>query len=134
MKFLIAIECGNDDQAYGVIVPDLPGCFSAGDTFEEAFANAHEAIDLHVQTMLEDGAVVPAPKGMDVHAKDPELAGMTFAMVDVDVERYMGPAEKINITVPALLLNRIDRFAQHRGESRSGFLVRAAMHEMELAG
>ncbi len=45
MKFPIAIEPGSDTTAWGVVVPDLPGCFSAGDTAEEAFANAAEAID-----------------------------------------------------------------------------------------
>ena len=34
MKFLIAIEPGTPGTAYGVVVPDLPGCFSAGDTLE----------------------------------------------------------------------------------------------------
>ena len=32
MKFFIAIEQGDDDHAFGVVAPDLPGCFSAGDT------------------------------------------------------------------------------------------------------
>lgn len=36
MKFLVAIEPGSDVTAWGVFVPDLPGCFSAGDTLEEA--------------------------------------------------------------------------------------------------
>ena len=36
MLYPIAIEKGSATEAYGVIVPDIPGCFSAGDTFEEA--------------------------------------------------------------------------------------------------
>ena len=39
MLYAIAIEKGDEDTAYGVIVPDIPGCFSAGDTLEEAFEN-----------------------------------------------------------------------------------------------
>lgn len=46
MKFLIAIEPGSEHTAYGVTVPDLPGCFSAGDTLEEALDNTREAIAL----------------------------------------------------------------------------------------
>jgi hypothetical protein len=52
----------------------------------------------------------------------------------VAVEKYFGPAEKINITVPALTLKRIDEYAVKRGESRSGFLVRAAEESMRKAG
>ncbi|WP_171292023.1 type II toxin-antitoxin system HicB family antitoxin, partial [Acinetobacter baumannii] len=34
MFFPIAIEQGSEDQSFGVIVPDIPGCFSAGDTLD----------------------------------------------------------------------------------------------------
>ena len=40
MKFMIALEPGTDTTAWGVAVPDVPGCFSAGDTMEEAMENA----------------------------------------------------------------------------------------------
>ena len=36
MLYPVAVERGDDDHAYGVTVPDIQGCFSAGDTFEEA--------------------------------------------------------------------------------------------------
>jgi predicted RNase H-like HicB family nuclease len=39
MKFTIVIEPGTRKSAFGVVVPDLPGCFSAGDTGEEAYDN-----------------------------------------------------------------------------------------------
>jgi len=45
MLFPIAIERGDEAHAYGVAVPDLPGCFSASDTFEDALANVREAIE-----------------------------------------------------------------------------------------
>jgi hypothetical protein len=51
-------------------------------------------------------------------------------MVEVNVERYMGRAEKINITVPARVLRRIDEYARRHGETRSGFLTRAAVEIM----
>ena len=44
MKYPIAIEPGGKSHAYGVVVPDLPGCFSAGDTIELAYENAKEAV------------------------------------------------------------------------------------------
>lgn len=133
MKFLIAIEPGGQATAYGVVVPDLPGCFSAGDTLEEAFDNAREAIEAHCEALAEDGAALPAPRPMAEHQADADLTGWVWAMVEAPVERYFGPAEKINITVPARVLTRIDEFARKRGESRSGFLVRAAQEAMRVA-
>ena len=75
MKFIIAIEPAIEGSSYGVVVPDLPGCFSAGDTLDEAVSNAHEAIDLWCETILEDGKDVPIGKTITVHQADPEFAG-----------------------------------------------------------
>jgi predicted RNase H-like HicB family nuclease len=47
MEFIIAIEAGTKKTAFGVVLPDLPGCFSAGDTIEEAYDNARKAINIH---------------------------------------------------------------------------------------
>ncbi|MBV8123134.1 MAG: type II toxin-antitoxin system HicB family antitoxin [Paucibacter sp.] len=126
MKFLIAIERGTDEHAWGGAVPDLPGCFSAGDSLAETMANVQEAIDLHVETLIEDGASIPAPKSLDAHHESKEYEGWIWAYVDVPVEKYFGPAEKINITVPKAILARIDEYAKKHGQSRSGFLVEAA--------
>ncbi len=82
MKFLIAIEPGTDKTAFGVAVPDLPGCFSAGDTLEEAFDNAKEAIDVFLETLAESSAQLPVPKPMAVHVADPEYAGWTWGVVE----------------------------------------------------
>lgn len=38
-----------DEQGYWVSVPALPGCFSRGETYEDAISNAREAIELHLE-------------------------------------------------------------------------------------
>ena len=131
MRFIIAIEPGDEGHAYGVVVPDLPGCFSAGDTLDEAIDNAREAIDLHCETLIEDGGDIPAPRLLAEHQADPEFAGWVWAVVEVPVERYFGPAEKVNITLPRLLLAKIDEYARKHGETRSGFLAEAARLAMK---
>jgi len=130
MKFIIAIEPATADTCFGVVVPDLPGCFSAGDTLDEAIRNAHEAIDLHCETFIEDGRDIPVGKTIALHQADPEFAGWVWAVVDVPVEKYLGPAEKINITLPRLLLSRIDEYARSHRATRSGFLAQAARQAM----
>ncbi|MCB1764659.1 MAG: type II toxin-antitoxin system HicB family antitoxin [Candidatus Competibacteraceae bacterium] len=130
MKFIIAIEPGDDTHAFGVVVPDLPGCFSAGDTLDEAVDQAREAIDFHCQALIEDGGTIPTAHNLTEHQADPEFAGWIWAVVEVPVERYFGPAEKINITLPRLLLARIDDHVRARGETRSGFLAEAARAAM----
>lgn len=124
MRFPVVLHT-DDGTRYGVTVPDLPGCFSAGDTLDDALASAVEAIELHVEGLIEEGDVVPPVHPVSYWHGLPEYADGVWAVVDVDVEKLMGPAEKVNITVPALMLLRIDRFAERTGESRSGLLVRA---------
>ena len=130
MKFIIAIEPGSDTTAWGVVVPDLPGCFSAGDTLDEAMENAREAVDLWCQTVIEDGGDIPMGKTIAMHQAAAEYAGWVWAVVEVPVERYLGPAEKINITVPRLLLSKIDDYVRAHGATRSGFLAQAARAAM----
>lgn len=129
MRFALALHT-DDGVKYGVTVPDLPGCFSAGDTFDEAVEMAREAIDAHCELLAEKGLEIPSPRPLAEHQADPDLAGAVWVVFDVDVEKYLGRAEKINITVPTRLLRRIDEYAKSHGETRSGFLTRAAVQAM----
>lgn len=129
MRFPLALHT-DDGTAYGVTVPDLPGCFSAGDTLDAAIDAAREAIDAHCELLAEEGVDIAPALPLAQHQANVELGGAVWAVVDVAVERYFGPAEKINITVPGRVLARIDAYAKRQGESRSGFLVRAAQQAM----
>lgn len=132
MLYPIAIEQGDEQQAYGVIVPDIPGCFSAGDTLEEAFQNAKEAIEFHLEGLVEDGEEIPKAKSLEVHKNNPELSGLTLALVEVDITHLLGKSEKINVTLPSLLIRRIDEFvASHPNyKTRSGFLAQVASEKI----
>ncbi|WP_241499299.1 type II toxin-antitoxin system HicB family antitoxin [Chromobacterium sphagni] len=133
MLFPIAIEPGDTDHAYGVIVPDIPGCFSAGDTLDEAMSSAKEAIDLHLEGLDEDDAIIPTAGTVQAHSANPEYQGFIWAVVEVDITRYLGKATKINVTLPANLIRRIDDFvgAHPEYDSRSGFLARSALKELQ---
>ena len=54
MKYAVVIHKDNDSD-FGVTIPDLPGCFTAGDTFEDAADMAVEAAELHLEGYLEEG-------------------------------------------------------------------------------
>ena len=65
MKFVIVIE-PDENGSWWVRVPELPGCFSAGDTPEEAARNAREAIEGHISVLREFG--YPVPNGLQVNS------------------------------------------------------------------
>jgi len=114
-------------STFGVTVPDLPGCFSAGDTIDEALHMSQQAIELHIEGLLEDSNHVPLPCLIDEHQCSADYRGGVWALVDVDLDKLMGPAERINITVPRFALRKIDAAAAKAGMNRSQFLVRTAL-------
>lgn len=127
MKYLIAIEPGDKKHAFGVVVPDLPGCFSAGDTLDEAIDNAKEAIELWLETVIDDGGAIPAAQSITTHQANPEFAGWVWAVVAIDLAELSDKVERVNITLPARVLRRIDAAAKAAGESRSGYIARQAL-------
>jgi len=127
MHYAIAIETGTDTQAYGVVVPDLPGCFSAGDTLDEAMDNAKEAIELWLEVAIDDGLAVPEPQTLATHQSNRVFKGWTWGVVTVDIASLSDKAERINITLPSRVLRRIDQAAKNAGESRSGYIARRAL-------
>lgn len=128
MDYLIAIERGDKDHAFGVVVPDLPGCFSAGDTFEEALANAREAIELHLEQLLDAGEVLPRPSGIEALVDDPDLAGWIWSIVSIRPEALDDTSERINISMPKRrVLHAIDQAAERARTTRSGFLADAGL-------
>jgi predicted RNase H-like HicB family nuclease len=130
IKYPIAIESGDESHSFGVVVPDLPGCFSAGDTLDEAVENSKEAIALWIESVLDDGGTVPAPGTLSSHVKNPEFSGWLWAVVEIDGVLLDDHSERVNISVPRRILSRIDQYALAHGESRSGFLVNAAMERI----
>jgi predicted RNase H-like HicB family nuclease len=76
MRFMVLISKSPNGEGYWAMVPALPGCFSAGDTFEAAQEQVKEAIELHIRGMLKDGEELPsegdfiiAQADVDVKAK-----------------------------------------------------------------
>jgi len=58
-RFLVIIE--KADGNYSAYSPDLPGCVATGKTSEEVEQNMYEAIEMHIQGLVEDNAPVPEP-------------------------------------------------------------------------
>jgi len=126
MRFPVVIH-KDPESDYGVTVPDLPGCFSAGETVDEALTEAVEAIELHLDGMLQDNEPLPTPQSIEVHRQNPEYTGGVWALVTVDLSKISGKAKRVNITLPERLLTVMDQYAAQRGETRSGLIAQATM-------
>lgn len=100
MRYPIAIEVGTGTEYFGVVVPDLPGCFSAGDDAEDAAANARDAIAIWLEDALERGEMIPMPTSLDIVRQNPNSAGWLFDSVKVssDEEAVMRWIEDVSDT------------------------------------
>jgi len=126
MKYPVLIHKESSSD-FGVTVPDLAGCYSAGTTMEEALESAHEAILTHVEVLLMDQEPIPTPSSVESLLPEWNEKGAVWALVPVDLSVLSKKAKRINITVPENLLRKIDAFAMKDGDSRSGLLVTAAL-------
>ena len=133
MRYPVAIEAGTDDAAFGVVVPDLPGCFSAGDTLDEALAGAEEAAAAWVDATLDAGAAIPTPSALDNLRLNPDFAGWTFGVITLDPALLDDRVERVNITLPRRVLKRLDAMAKAAGESRSGFIAGMTIEDRKAA-
>jgi predicted RNase H-like HicB family nuclease len=120
---LLRKERGSD---FGVDFPDFPGCVTAGETLDEARRMAAEAIELHVNGMMEDHEPIPEPSSLDAIMDDPDNRDAVIFLVDVATK----PAKsvRVNVMLPEDIVEAIDR----KTRNRSRFLADAAKSKLLL--
>ena len=84
MRYPVVIH-KDPESYYGVTIPDLPGCFSAGDTVEDALTQAVEAIECYLEGLLLDSEPIPNPKDITFHTNNPDYADGLWETVSVDL-------------------------------------------------
>lgn len=67
-KYEIIIYWSNEDNAFIVEVPELPGCMADGNTYQEAVANVEKVIAAWIETAQALGRPVPQPRGRLMYA------------------------------------------------------------------
>jgi len=131
MKYPVVIHKDLDSD-FSVIIPDLPGCFSAGSTIEEAISMAQEAAECHIEGLLIDSESIPVPSGIEAYKDHPDFKEGIWAIVEVDISKLSLKSKRINITMPERLINTVDQYAKRCGSTRSGLLSQAVTEYMAL--
>ena len=127
MNYAVAITKDND-SCFGVSIPDIPSCYSAGETLNEALHNAEQAISSHLELLAEKEVFAPTATPVDDHLDNPAFAGATWALVKVDTSAYLGKTEKASVTLPKILIRRIDELVLSGSvKNRSAFLADSAV-------
>ena len=99
LKYPISIE-ESPEGGYFIQIKDLPGCYSQGETIEEALKMIEEARCLWMESMYEDGNQIPLPGNA--------------------TEKYSG---KFNVRIPRSLHRKLDEMAEKEGVSLNHYIV-----------
>ncbi len=117
---------------YGVYFPDLPGCVSYGDTFEEAQKEAAEALGLHIYGMEKDGEEIPLPSTnpeVDPETAPGYLVSIVTVFPDIVKNELDNRRVKTNVTLPIWLKD----VAEQNGINYSRLLEAAILDYLQVS-
>lgn len=129
MRNYFAIVHKDDDSSFGVHFPDLTGCFSSGETEDEAFENVQIALRMYA----EDGNELPEPRGISVLLRDKEVraeldgGGFFISVPLVLAERK----HRYNLMLDKALVSSVDHAAKIAGTNRSEFVAQAIARQLK---
>jgi predicted RNase H-like HicB family nuclease len=126
VAYYIALVHKDEDSAYGISFPDIPGCYSAADDAAALLANASEALDL----WFEDAAAV-SPRGMaEIRAEvADDLAAGAFLLA-VPYVRRTRRQKRVNVSLDVGTVDAIDEAAAGMKMTRSAFIALSAENEI----
>lgn len=123
MLYPVYVHLGDEKHAHGVVMPDFPGCFSGADEWEDLPRRIQEAVEVYFEG---EDLEIPAPTPLEQVARDPEYRDGVWMLVEIDLTKVSTKSVRVNISLPANLISKIDSYAQSHHMSRSGFIAHAA--------
>jgi predicted RNase H-like HicB family nuclease len=86
IAYPVVIDLPTDQHGWGVVVPDLPGCFAGGESLAEALASARQAARMWIETTRAEGLTVPPPSSVEAMTALPDYLGWVVRTIEVDLE------------------------------------------------
>jgi predicted RNase H-like HicB family nuclease len=129
----VAVIEKEPDSAFGVWFPDVEGCFSAGDTLEEAVANTAAALRQHAEALESAGRPLSAARNVDDVLRDKDVRAAVkkgAVLFSVPLLADAGRTVRINISLDKGLVDQIDAAASKRGLTRSAFIAQATREKI----
>ena len=116
-KYIALFEYEEGKNGFGVVFPDVPGCFSAGNTYEEAYRMAHEALAFH----LAGEKKLPKSRTLEQIKEtweDWQEWENNYKFMPVPIALIPGSkkSKRINIMMPESLLYQVDSITKNRSE------------------
>lgn len=133
MRFPIVLIFNPESNDYKVTVPDMPGCTCRATSMDAALNEIIGVIEAHLSLLAEYSEQIPTASCFEDYVSKMEYRGGVWAIVDIDITPYLGKSHKINVTLPELLIKKIDDCVTTHPDftTRSGFLAAAAIKELK---
>lgn len=132
MYYVVAISKDDNMGNYGSIVPDVPGCYSFGDTLDELLSETKSAVESHIETMLElDMPFEFKTTPLETLQKNPDYQGVTWAVIAID-EMAFDKQVRFNVSWSEHLLKKVDDYVAKTHDTRSGFLAKLAQERLAI--
>jgi len=121
--YYIALIHKETSSDYGVSFPDFPGCITAGESMDDAKNMASEALQFHIDGMIDDGETIPSPMPIEevMHYRENKDAVAFLVEVQTPEDKFV----RVNITIAEGLLKKATSHASQHGQSRSAFIAEA---------
>lgn len=117
-----------ENEEYSVFFPDVLGCISAGDTFEEAYSNATEALTLHLSSLIEDEDEVPV---VNIANAQEEAEGDLLVMIEPNrlllSKLVKGKSKRISATIDEYILDLSDQQLKAHNLNRSNVIEKVLL-------
>lgn len=130
MKYPVLICKETTASNFSLSAIDLPGCSVESESVDIGLNLLQKVIDNHLTILAEYGETIPHARSIDDHMKNHENA--IWAIIEIDIVPYLGKSQKINVTLPELLIKKIDdrvsKCSEHK--TRSGFIAAVCLNEL----
>lgn len=121
--------------AFGIAFPDAPGCTAMGKTEDEAIRNGIASLADWLGHSDRNGLERPRARGIVELGRDGDVRESIRSdgavLVSIPVVMEVGRSSRVNISIDAGILDAIDEAAERTGQTRSGFLVSAALEKIK---
>lgn len=127
MKYPVVIW--NTDGVYTAEAPDLPGVVTEADSIAQLEASIKEAACGWMESELDDGRAIPAPRPVEDYFGNKDFDGGTWMLIDIDLDSLSDKVERVNVCLPSRVLRRLDFLASSAGSSRSAYLSQLLINQ-----
>ena len=121
MRYPVAVW--NTEGVYSAEVPDLPGVITEANSIEELESSVKEAAFGWIECVLDENKAIPKPSYVDKYLNNPDYQDCLQLFVDFSIDELSDKTERVNITLPARVLRKLDNQAKRAGATRSGYIA-----------